>query len=98
MRLWHVLFAVAAVALGMYLAREPVTRVLMIVVVTGLGEVALGLAAVMALFQTVGALGEARGTGEHAEAVAATTVVLAAATAAMSGCLYVGFWLVAATV
>jgi hypothetical protein len=95
MRLWHLVFTVALIAVGMTLARDPVTRVLLIVLTTGLGEVAFGLVAVMTLFQTVGALGEARGVPEHAEALGATAVVLAVATAVMSGWLFVGFWLVA---
>ena len=56
----------------------------LIVFVTGLGETALGVTAIMALFQTVGAIGMARGLLEHAEAMAATTVVLVVATAVMS--------------
>ncbi len=38
----------------------------------------------MALFQTIGALGEAKGLFAHAEAVATTTLVLVLATAMMS--------------
>ena len=95
MRLWHLIFAVASVAVVMALCRDPLTRTFVIVFLTGLGEVAIGLSAVMALFQTVGALGEARGVYGHAEALAATTVVLATSTALMSGWLLAGAWLVA---
>jgi hypothetical protein len=95
MRLWQLLFAVAAVAVGMVLTQDPVTRVLMITMATGIGEVFLGLVSVMALFQTVGALGEAQGLHEHAEALGATAVVLAVATAVMSAWLFFGFWLIA---
>jgi hypothetical protein len=94
MRLWHLIFAVAGVSLVMTLAREPLTRVFLIVFATGVGEVALGLIGVMALFQTLGALGEAKKVVDGAEALAATSVVLAVATAAMSACLFAGFWLV----
>jgi hypothetical protein len=98
MRLWHLLSVVGVIAAGMTLARDPVTRVLMITLATGLGEVGFGLAAVMALFQTVGALGEAKGLHAHAEALAATTLVLTVATAVMSAWLFAGFWLVTTSV
>ena len=94
MRLWHVVFLVAVVAVVMALARDPFARIFLIAFGTGVGEVVLGLAAVMTLFQTVGALGEARGLGQHAEALAATSIVVAVATAVMSAWLFVGFWMV----
>jgi hypothetical protein len=97
MRLWHLVTAVALVAFSMMLARDPLTRVFLIIFTTGLGEVVLGLAAVMALFQMIGALGEARTLPAHAEAAAATTVILALATGAMSAWMFAGFWLVWAT-
>ena len=98
MRLWHALLVVAASALALTLARDPMTRVVLIVFAAGLGMAGSGLAAVLALFRTVAAIGDARGLGEHAEAIAATTVVLAVGTAFMSACLFAGFWLVTATV
>jgi hypothetical protein len=94
MRLWHTLFMVAALACVLTLTRDPVGRAFVIVLLTGLGEVGFGLAAVLALFQTVGALGEAKGVYAHAEALAATTVVLTLSTALMSGWLFIGAWLV----
>jgi len=94
MRLWQVGFLVAVVAFVMTLARDAFTRIFLIAFVTGVGEVVLGLAAVMTLFQTVGALGEARGLGQHAEALAATSIVVAVATAVMTAWLFVGFWMV----
>jgi hypothetical protein len=97
MRLWHVSAAVVALAFVLTLGRDPTSRVFLILFATGLGESALALAAVMALFQTVGAFGAATSLPDHAEAVAATTVVLAVATAAMSAWMFAGFWLVAAT-
>src|SRR4051794_19686015 len=93
MRLWHTLFLVAGLACVLTLTREPIGRAFVIVFLTGLGEVGFGLAAVLALFQTVGALGEAKGLFAHAEALMATTVVLALSTALMSGWLFVGAWL-----
>ncbi|MGE3821054.1 MAG: hypothetical protein AB7I30_16700 [Isosphaeraceae bacterium] len=95
MRLWHMLFLTAGLGLVMALARDPHTRVLVIVLGTGIGLVGSGLLAVMTLFQTVGSIGDARGLGEHAEAIAATTVVLTVSSVVMSGVLFVGFWLVA---
>ena len=97
MRLWHMALAVASVAFVLTMWRDPITRVLLIVFTTGLGEVFLGLASVMSLFQTIGAFGEASDLLTHAEALAATTVVLFVATALMSGWLFVGFYLVAVT-
>jgi hypothetical protein len=98
MRLWHLVLTVALVAAGLTLARDPITRVLMLTLATGLGEVFFGLMTVMALFQTLGALGEAKGLYAHVEALAATTVVLAVGTAVMSGWLFIGFAVVAALV
>lgn len=95
MRLWHLVGLVVASAIVMTLARDPMARVFLIVFTTGLGEVALGLGSVMTLFQTIGAIGNARGLAEYAEALAATSVVLTLATALMSGWLFVGFWMVA---
>jgi hypothetical protein len=95
MRLWHLLFAVAMTAVVMSLAQDPVTRVLMITLATGIGEVFFGLVSVMALLQTVGALGQAERLHDHAEALAATAVVLAVAAAVMGAWLFLGFWMVA---
>jgi hypothetical protein len=98
MRVWHLTAAVLMLGIIFSLVRDPVGRVALIVFITGLGETILGVTAIMALFQTVGAIGMARGLFEHAEAVAATTVVLAVATAVMSSWLFLGAWLVQATI
>jgi hypothetical protein len=98
MRLWHLIFAVAITSVVMTLARDDAGRVGVIVFVFGVVECAFGVAALMALFQTVGAFGEARGLVAHATAVAATTLVLAAASTVMVAWLFVGAWLVVATV
>lgn len=97
MRLWHLTIAVLLLGIVFSLVRDPVGRVALIVFVTGLGETVLGVTAIMALFQTVGAIGMARGLLEHAEALAATTVVLAVATAVMTFWLFVGVWLIQTT-
>jgi len=94
MRLWHFTLTIVLVALVLSAAQDPVATVAAIVFVTGLGEVVLGTTAIMALFQTLGALGEARGLVAHAEALVATSVVLAVATAIMSAWLFVGAWIV----
>ena len=98
MRLWHLTVAILVLAVILSIVRDPVGRVALIVFVTALGEAALGLTAVMALFQTIGAIGMARGLLDHAEALAATTLVLLVATAIMSFWLFIGAWLVQATV
>ena len=98
MRLWHLVFAVAIVSVVMTLVRDDAGRVAVIVFVFGVGECAFGVAALMALFQTVGAFGEARGLVAHAAAVAATTLVLATASTIMVAWLFVGAWLVVASV
>ena len=98
MRLAHLVLAVALVACVLAASREPATRVCVVVLLTGMGEVVFGLAGVMALFQTIGALGEARSPGSHLEALAATAVVLTVATAFMSAWLFVGAWIVTAVV
>jgi hypothetical protein len=94
MRLWHMVSAVAFLALVLTLFRDPISRVFLIVFTTGLGEVVLGLLAVMTLFETIGAIGEAKGLAEHAEALAATSVVLCVAWAVMGGWLFVGCYFV----
>ena len=52
------------------------------------------LTAIMALFQTIGALGEARGLAAHIEALAATVVVLIVGSAVILGLLFAGALLV----
>ncbi len=98
MRLWQLTFAVATLAVVMTIARDPTGRAFVIVFTTGLGEVVLGLTSIMALFQTVGAIGEAKRLSDHVEAVAATTAVLALGSVLMSAWLFVGAWLVAVLV
>ncbi len=80
MRLWHLVFAVVATALALTLAREPAGCVAVVVFIVGLAMLSVATAALMALFQTVGALGAARTFYDGAEAVVATTLVLVTAT------------------
>jgi hypothetical protein len=96
MRLWHLVVLILFVGVLLAITRDVVGRIALIIFITGLGEVIFGTTAVMALFQTIGALGMARGFFEHGQAVAATTLVLIGATAVMSVWLFVGAWLVQA--
>ena len=98
MRLWHLSFAIVLIALVLTVAQDAVGLVAIVVFITGLGEAVVGTTAIMALFQTLGSLGEAKGIGAHAEAVVATTVVLAVSTAIMTGWLFIGAWIVHAVV
>jgi hypothetical protein len=96
MRLWHVVLAVIVIAVILVICRDPAGRVAVVVFGTTLGEFFFGTAAILALFRTIGALGEARGFYRHAEAIVATAVVLAVATFIMSSLLVGGVWLLQA--
>lgn len=98
MRLWHLFVVILALSLIFTIVRDPVGRIAMIVFCTGLGEVVFGTTAVMALFQTIGSFGEAKGLFAHAEAVATTALVLIIATTIMSMWLFAGAWLVRASI
>ena len=94
MRLWHLFVVILALSLIFSIARDPAGRVALIVFLTAVGEVVIGTTAIMALFQTIGSLGEAKGLFAHAEAVATTALVLIIATTIMSTLLFLGAWLV----
>jgi hypothetical protein len=94
MRLWHLVFFILVLGIVLSISRDVVGRIALIVFFTALGEVVLGVTAVMALFQTIGEIGMARGLFEHGQAVAATTLVLIIATTIMSMWLFIGAWLV----
>ena len=96
MRLWHLFVIILGLSLVLAIARDPVGRVSLIVFLTALGEVVIGTTAILALFQTIGSLGEAKGLFAHAEAVATTALVLVIATTIMSTWLFAGAWLVQA--
>jgi hypothetical protein len=98
MRLWQWLVTVLVVGTCLGIAREEVGRVALIVFITGLGEVVLGTSALLALFQSVGAIGQASGPGEYAGAVAQTALVLLVATSAMMGVLWLGVTILMAAV
>src|SRR5205823_4307140 len=94
MRLWHLFVFIMALGMVLAIIRDPVGGIALIVFTTALGEVVIGTTAVLALFQTIGAIGEAKGLFAHAEAVATTTLVLIIATTIMSSWLFAGAWLV----
>ncbi len=98
MRLWHLFVFIFILGLCLAIGRDIVGRVALIVFLTALGEVVIGVTAILALFQTIGSFGEARDLVAHAEAVATTTLVLILAVALMSSWLFAGAWLVQATV
>jgi hypothetical protein len=97
MRLWHLLFVILALALVLAIVRDQVGRIALIVFFTALGEAILGTTAVLALFQTIGGIGEAKGILAHVEAVATTALVVIIATTVMASWLFAGAWLVQAT-
>jgi hypothetical protein len=94
MRILHLILGVFFAALLMAVSREPTGRVAIVVFFTGLGEVILGTTALMALFKTLGALGEARGLLRQVEALVGTAAVLISASVVMNGLLWLGINLV----
>ena len=94
MRIWNLSLATFVIAVVLAMLRDEVGRVAVIVFLAGLGLVASGLTAIMALFQTLGAFGEARGLVAHAEALAASAAVLLVGSATMLGLIHAGAWLV----
>lgn len=94
MRLLTLMFFILVLAVAFALLRDEVGRVAVIVFVTGLGVTVGGLAAIMSLFQTLGAFGEARTLPAHVEALAASALVLAFGSGAMLATMFAGAWLV----
>jgi hypothetical protein len=97
MRLWHLFVFILALSLILTIVRDQVGRIALIVFVTALGEVIIGTTAVLALFQTIGSFGEAKTLFAHAEALATTALVVIIGTTIMSSWLFMGAWLVQAT-
>jgi hypothetical protein len=98
MRIWHTLFAVFLVALGLTLLRDPAGRVAVVVFLAGIVELICGLTAIMMLFQTVGSIGEARDLGEALVGVVASALVLTIAATVMAVIVGLGVGLVLAIV
>ena len=97
MRLWHLLVMILAIGLILAIVRDTVGRIALIVFVTALGEAIIGTTAVLALFQTIGGIGEAKGLFAHAEAFATTALVVIIATTVMASWLFAGAWMVKAS-
>ena len=98
MKIWHFLVVVAVSACLFAVALDPVGRVTLIVLTTGIVAIAVGLVAVMALFQTIGSLAMARGPAEAAQAIAATGFILLIGEVLISSDVGVGIFLVLASV
>ena len=98
MRLWHLMLAVFLAAVLLAIARDPVGRVAIVVFFTGLGEFFMGLAAVMTLFQTIGAIGYARDLVSYAKAISSTIAVLIIASVCMNLLLGLGIDLISRSV
>src|ERR1017187_2877471 len=97
MRLWHLLVVIVALSLILAIVRDTVGRIALIVFVTALGEAIIGTTAVLALFRTIGGIGEAKGLFAHAEAFATTALVVIIATTVMASWLFAGAWMVKAS-
>ena len=98
MRLWHLTLMILVVAVILAIARDLMGRVILVMMLIGLGMVFLATTATMYLFQTVGAFGEARGLPEHAKALGATVAVLIGAAMGTVGVIFVGGTLLQALV
>jgi hypothetical protein len=98
MRILHGIFAVFVSAVILTLIRDPAGRVAVVVFVTEVAELICGLTAIMMLFRTFGAIGQAQGPAELGVGVLATAAVLAVASVLMAGMVAVGVLLVLAVV
>ena len=94
MRISTTMLAVVVLAVVFTLLREQTGRVGVIVFITGLGVTFGGVAALLTLFETIGALAQAQTWPARAQAVVATALVLAVGSAGMLGAMFVGFYLV----
>ncbi len=90
MRIAHLIWLVFGSAIVLGIGREPFGRVMLVMLVIGLGAVGLATAAALQLFRTVGAIGEAQGLAEHARALAATLGILSGAAMAMAAVVLIG--------
>jgi hypothetical protein len=90
MRIWHVLVLVFLVAIVLSVSHSEYGRITLVLFLTGIGEVVLGATALMNLFKTVGAFGRAQTLMAHVEALAATALILAAASIGMTAVLWFG--------
>jgi hypothetical protein len=93
MRVSHLLLVVFFCAMLFGVAREPHGRVAIVVFFTGGTVLILALLAIMSLFRTLGAFGEARTAFAHLEALVATMLVLVVASVSINAVLWAGTWL-----
>jgi hypothetical protein len=93
MRLSHLILVVFLCATLFGVAREPYGRVAIVVFCTGGTVIWLALLAIVTLFRTLGALGEARSIYAHLEAIVATGLVLVVASVSINAVLWAGTWL-----
>jgi hypothetical protein len=94
LRLWHFFLAILLIACVLTATRSDAGRVAVVVFFFGLAEVVCGVTAIMALFQTVGAIGEAKHPWSYTVALAATFLVTFVATIVMNFILWLGVDLV----
>ena len=94
MRIWHLFWESWSRRFCSAVLRDPAGRVGIVVFLMGLCETVLGVTALMALFQTVAAIGYANRFSAYIESIVATILVLAVASLVMNGVLWVGFWLI----
>lgn len=94
MRLSTLGFYILVLSVVFTLLRDEVGRVAVIVFATGLGVTVGGVTTSMALFQTIGAFGEAQTLYAHVEALIATAIVLLVASLVMLMTMFAGAYLV----
>lgn len=94
MRIWQLIVAVMALALVLSVARSEQGKITLIVFFTGLGTMAVGAAALMHLFKTVGAFGHAECLRDQLEAILATMVIVFIASSLMNMIIGCGIFLV----
>jgi hypothetical protein len=90
MRLWHLIFVTMLAACVLTAARSDAGRVAIVVFAVGLAEMFCGTTAILALFRTVGAIGEAKSVATYAVAMVATVLVVFFASILMNGLLWLG--------
>jgi hypothetical protein len=90
MRLWHVLVLVFLVAMALSVWQSEYGRITLVLFLTGIGEVAVGATALMNLFKSVGAFGNAKSFQAHVEALVATALILTAGSIGMTAVLWFG--------
>ncbi len=93
MRVSHLILIIFFFAMLFTVAREPHGRVAIVVFFTGGVVLALTLLAIMTLFRTLGAFGEAKTVYAHLEALFATTLVVFVASISVNAVLWAGTWL-----